>query len=174
MICERCKKNTATVFYEESINGQKRSYSLCSECATEINGNDSALGGFPFYGFGGIHDEIFAGLFGNAVIPAKKSKTCPFCSATFADLQKNGKTGCPKCYETFSDELKSTISSIHGNVRHTGRAPAKFKKSREKEDKLKELRAKLKEAIDDENFELAASLRDEIKTIENEKKEGQI
>ena len=33
MICESCKKNEATVFYEESINGTKRSYSLCAACA---------------------------------------------------------------------------------------------------------------------------------------------
>ncbi|MBQ7292905.1 MAG: UvrB/UvrC motif-containing protein [Clostridia bacterium] len=174
MLCERCKKNTATVFYEENINGQKHSCSLCSECAAEINSGDNTVGIFPFSGFGGLHDQIFAGLFGFNDAPIKKSKTCSFCSATFSDFQKNGKTGCPKCYETFSDELRSTIRSIHGNVKHVGRSPAKFRKNREKEDKLKVLRKQLKEAVSDENFELAASLRDQIKAIENEKKEGQV
>ena len=174
MICERCKKNTATVFYEENINGQKRSYSLCSECASEINTSDSISGVFPFSGFGGIHDQIFAGLFGINGTQAKKSKTCPFCSATFSDLQKNGKAGCPKCYDTFAEELKNTIGSIHGNVKHIGRAPSKFKKNREKEDLLKKLREQLKDAVSDENFELAASLRDQIKAIENKKTEEQI
>ena len=116
MLCERCKKNTATVFYEENINGESRSYSLCSECASE--------------------------------------------------LKKSGKTGCPECYKTFGEELRSTIRSIHGNVKHIGRAPAKFRKSREKENELKELKKQLKEAIANENFESAANIRDKIRAME--------
>jgi len=167
MLCERCKKNTATVFYEENINGESRSYSLCSECASEMKKNGELSELFSFSGFGGIHDQLFGGLFGIAEPAVKTRKACPMCSSTFSDFQKNGKTGCPECYRSFGDELKSTIRSIHGNVKHIGRAPAKFRKNREKENELKSLKKQLKEAIAGENFETAATLRDKIRAMES-------
>ena len=36
MLCEKCKKRTATVFYNENINGKTKSYSLCAECAAKM------------------------------------------------------------------------------------------------------------------------------------------
>ena len=166
MLCERCKKNTATVFYEENINGEARSYSLCSECAAELKKSGELSGFFPFSGLGSMHDQLFGGLFGISEPMAKTRKSCPLCASTFSDFQKNGKTGCPECYKTFGEELKSTIRSIHGNVKHIGRAPAKFRKNREKENELKALKNQLKEAITNEDFETAATLRDKIRAME--------
>lgn len=166
MLCERCKKNTATVFYEESINGDSRSYSLCAECASKMKKNGELSGLFSFSEFGGIHDQLFGGLFGISEPFEKTQKACPMCASSFSDFKKNGKTGCPECYKTFGDELKSTIHSIHGNVKHIGRAPAKFRKDREKENELKTLRKQLKDAVASEDFETAATLRDKIRNIE--------
>ena len=166
MICERCKKNEATVFYEENINGTSRSYSLCSECAAELKKSGELSGFFSFGGVNSLHDQLFGGLFGLNQAPAKVRKTCPLCASAFSDLQKNGKAGCPECYKTFGEELRSSIRSIHGNVKHIGRSPAKFRKSREKENELKELKKQLKEAISNENFELAAELRDKVRALE--------
>ena len=166
MVCERCKKNTATVFSEESFNGESRSYSLCSECASELKKSGEISGIFPFSGLGGIHDQLFGGLFGIAEPTAKQRKACPMCASTFSDFQKNGKTGCPQCYKTFGEELKNTIRSIHGNVKHVGRSPRKFRKNREKENELKDLKKQLKTAISNEDFENAALLRDRIRAME--------
>lgn len=167
MLCERCKKNNATVFYEESINGESRSYSLCSACASEMKKSGELSGLFPFSGFASVQDQLFGGLFGISEPALKTRKVCPLCAATFSDFQKNGKTGCPECYKTFGEELKGTIRSIHGNVKHIGRSPAKFSKVREKENELKELKNQLKTAIADEDFETAATLRDKIRAIES-------
>jgi protein arginine kinase activator len=167
MICERCKKNTASFFYEENVNGEARSLSLCPECAAALQKSGDISGIFPFGGFSGIHDQLFGGLFGKTESPAKVTKSCELCGSTLADFRKNGKTGCPKCYEVFGDELKNTIRSIHGNVKHIGRSPAKFRKNREKEFELKSLKEELKQAIANENFEHAVTLRDKIKALEN-------
>lgn len=168
MLCERCKKNTATVFYEESFNGESRSYSLCSECASDMKKNGELSGLFGFSALGGMNDQLFGGLFGLSEPATKARKVCPLCASAFSDLRANGKVGCPKCYEVFADELKGTIRSIHGNVKHIGRAPLKFRKGREKENELKSLKNQLKEAIANEDFESAATLRDKIRAIENE------
>ena len=167
MICERCKKNTATVFYQENINGEARSLSLCSDCASSMQKGGEISGVFPFSGFGGIHDQLFGGLFGKPEVFSKAQKTCPLCASTFSDLKKNGKAGCPKCYEVFGEELKGTIRSIHGNLNHQGRSPAKYRKNLEKEKELSSLKSQLKDAISEENFELAVTLRDKIRALEN-------
>ena len=133
-----------------------------------MNKSGELSGIFPFSNIGAFHDQLFGGLFGLTDAPARERKSCPLCSSTFSDFQKNGKTGCPECYRTFSEELKSTIHSIHGNVKHIGRAPSKFRKNREKENELKSLKNQLKNAIADENFEIAATLRDKIRAIEND------
>jgi len=36
MICDKCKKNTAQVYYTENINGKETKYALCHECAAEM------------------------------------------------------------------------------------------------------------------------------------------
>ncbi len=162
MICEKCKKNQATIFYEENINGKKRSYSLCPECASALEkevGLSHDLFSLPSFG-----NPLFGGLFGHATPAA--GKTCPSCGATLSDFRRNGKMGCPDCYAAFSGELGETIRSIHGNVKHTGRAPARYRKDREKQDRLAELRGKMKAAIEAEDFEQAATLRDEIRALE--------
>jgi protein arginine kinase activator len=87
-------------------------------------------------------------------------------SADGDGFRTDGKTGCPECYTTFGEELGATIRSIHGNVKHAGRAPARLRKDREKQDRLAALRKQMQEAITSENFEQAAKLRDEIRALE--------
>lgn len=169
MICEKCKKNEATVFYQETINGNKRSYSICAACAAAMEQQGEIAMGhglFALPSLGGFHNDLFGSLFGSTDGQPRKAKACPACGATMSDLKKSGKVGCPECYVTFSEELGSTVRSIHGNVKHVGRAPAGFRKNREKQDRLLTLRQQMKDAVQNENFELAASLRDEIRTLE--------
>lgn len=174
MLCEKCKKNEATVFYEENINGKTRSYSLCADCAGKMEetgeisfhhnfGEDF----FSLPSFGPFANDLFGGLFGLPESTRTGEKVCPICHSTLEDFRRKGKTGCPECYKTFADELDGTIRSIHGNVKHIGRAPSRFKKRHEAETRLADLKNQLKSAVSDENFELAAKLRDEIRSIES-------
>ncbi len=174
MLCEKCKKNNASFFFEENINGKKRSFALCGECAEEMKKNgelnvgtsifDSAF--FP----SSFHNDIFGGLFSDAKMLPKSSgeKSCPGCGYTFSEFRRVGKAGCSQCYTTFAAELAPSIRSIHGNAKHIGRAPAKAKAKNKKENELKALKKELKAAISDENFEQAAILRDKIREIEGE------
>ena len=122
---------------------------------------------FPFHS---LQNDLLNGLFGFSAPPAgKESKTaCPDCGAVWADLVKTGKAVCPRCYQTFGEALQGTLRSLHGNVTHTGRAPAGRRAEKERKDKLSELRRALGEAIATENFEDAARIRDEIRALERE------
>ncbi len=178
MLCEKCKKRTATVFYNENMNGKVRSYSLCGECAAklrekgELQDITSMIGSFADP-FSELHDQLFSGFFG---MPALKSlqpeKKCPTCSSSYADISKSGRVGCPDCYSTFADELSRLIQSVHGTTSHTGNVPSRHRAMKERFEILKRRRAELQEAIAKEDYERAAALRDEIRSLEqNEGKE---
>ena len=180
MLCEKCKKRTATVFYNENINGKTKSYSLCGECAAklrekgDIQDITSMIGSFADP-FSELHDNLFGGFFGMpTLLSVPTEKKCPTCGSTYADIAKSGKVGCPDCYNTFADELSRTIASVHGTTSHIGAIPARHRAKQERQEQLKALRKSLQEAIEKEDFERAATLRDEIRKMESQnEKDGE-
>jgi protein arginine kinase activator len=90
---------------------------------------------------------------------------CPRCGFSQADFKKSGRLGCPDCYKTFAEGLSGLLKTMHKGTRHIGKAPEALRASRENTDRLKMLQKRLAKAIDDENYETAASLRDEIKSL---------
>lgn len=172
MLCERCKKNEATIFYKETVNGVTKSYSLCRECAAEAESageigtvHMDGLFAPPSLGI----DSLFGSLFGVPQYAAKKAvgevKKCSLCGSTFPDLVNSGKVGCPHCYDVFADELDATIREIHGTTTHTGAAPKRFRHDRELKKKIQKLEDELKSVISNENYERAAEIRDELKAL---------
>ena len=160
MICQKCGKRNATVHLKQVINGVAKEEFLCSLCAGE---------GGSFFSTSDIGSEsLFDALFsGGAHTSAATRKSCPLCGSTARDIQKSGKAGCAKCYEVFRGELSAAAYRVHGGVHHVGRAPGKHKEEMERQAKLDELKSRQAKAIDEQDFELAAKLRDEIKAIVN-------
>ena len=177
MLCEKCNKNNASFFYDENINGKKRSLALCDACAANLKASgELPLGdGILSFSHGTSLSSLSDSLFGTHFAPYEKPhsenapKRCPFCGSTIYDLKKSGKVGCGECYKTFSSELGRTIHQIHGNSNHVGKAPVNFREKHQKASELEGLKKKLKDAIAEENFEDAALLRDKIRKLESEK-----
>ena len=174
MLCEKCKKRTATVFYNENLNGKTRSYSLCGECAAKLHekgdiGDITSMFGSFADPFCDLHDNLFGGFFGMGMQPTINGKKCSDCGSSFARIRQSGRLGCPTCYRVFAEELAATLHTVHGSTIHTGSVPARHRARRAKEERLKTLRRQLQESINNENFEKAAALRDEIKNLEDSK-----
>ena len=86
---------------------------------------------------------------------------CSGCGSTFQDIAATGRAGCAKCYDTFYDQLLPSLQRLHGKTRHAGKLPASAG-----------IEAKsLSLAIEKQEFEKAAALRDEIKALEQELKQ---
>ena len=163
MKCERCNEREATVLYKQTLNGEYTEAHLCAECAAKAQNEAGFSAHFPFGG------DLFGNLFGiSAPVKAPASKQCEGCGATFADVRRAGKVCCAKCYDTFAAELEPTLRSLYGNTHHVGRAPAARRAARDKQNRMTELKKELRTAIENENFEDAARLRDEIKALEKE------
>lgn len=166
MMCEKCGKRVATTHIQTNINGVVESHHLCSQCAAESSRDQTQLG----------LNELLGSLFGETLKSTPrvdKRKRCPGCGMCFDDIAGSGRVGCDKCYETFLDQLMPSLQRMHGKAVHTGKTPAFVKREPTAEDKVAELKARLQQAVESENFEEAVRLRDEIKAIQDGEKNNE-
>ena len=160
MLCEKCKKNTATTFIKTVVNGKYSEKHLCSECYREENGfeNDFLVG------------DMFAKMFNDShYLGSDNILRCPLCGSDINDISNTGKAGCPECYKTFRKQLLPFIKRVHGSASHTGKSLNKLSVSENAEkSELQKLKDQLKDLISEEKFEEAAKIRDRIKELEKE------
>ncbi len=94
------------------------------------------------------------------------------CGITFYEFRNHGRLGCPYDYICFQQELEPLIVNIHGDTEHIGKRPKKYAAGTENRTQLIRLRREMKEAINEEAYERASELRDEIHSIEESSKEA--
>jgi protein arginine kinase activator len=167
MQCEECKKAKAVIHFTQIVNDETETKHLCQKCAAKKGLQTSAPApSLPLADFlSGIGSQIFAASTESA------GTACSDCGATFQDFRRSGKLGCAQCYVTFEREMRLLLRKIHGSHHHVGisgepRGAATTASSPQA--RLRELRTRLKEAIDREAYELAAKFRDQIVVLEAE------
>ena len=77
--------------------------------------------------------------------------------------------GCPACWEVFKSDIVPLLKKLHGAVSQKD-ISVKHVSSNKVESKIQKLRLKLREAVEKEEYEEAARIRDEIKALEKNKK----
>ena len=159
MLCDICKKNVATVHLTQMVEGKTKKVDLCEACSKEKGVDDPT--GFSLadllLGLGAAQ-EIEQASAGGEI-------RCPHCGFTQADFKKAGRLGCSECYKVFAEGLEGLLKTMHKGTRHVGKVPQVFRHSQDLADKLKSLQKKLEKAIAHEDFESAATLRDEVKAL---------
>jgi len=110
-------------------------------------------------------DSFFGSLFDMVESSKMEIDRCPKCHITFQDFQRSGLLGCSYCYEYFSKSLIPTIKRVQGGLLHTGKIPKNASQEVVSRRKVDELKLRLKELIQEENFEEAAKVRDEIQEL---------
>lgn len=163
-ICDACGIQEATVHLTEVADNKSVTTHLCEKCAAEKGVHTPpSVGSLPLADF-------LANLGGHPTkegTPSGGDLTCPYCGLTSEVFRKEGRLGCPQCYTTFERSLRGLLRRIHGGTQHVGKVylppdPT----ARETEMRLDGLRKRLQRAIDAEDFERAAELRDQIKELE--------
>ncbi|MBN2542301.1 UvrB/UvrC motif-containing protein [bacterium] len=169
-MCEKCGKEFASITVVQVIGGKKKKFRVCESCAMKV----------------GLEEQMRV-----ADIKEKEKKrqikqneskmydlvskmsreesrerkmVCTTCGMSYFDFKRELKFGCPDCYEAFKTKIAPIIHKIHGAYKHV-----------EHEEQLEtsgamlpELKTRLKIAIEDEDFEEAARLRDLIKESRND------
>ena len=133
---------------------------LCDACSKEKGVQDPT--GFALadllLGIGAA-EEIEKGA------PTQK---CPVCGYIQADFKKTGRLGCSTCYTTFAEGLNTLLKAMHKGTEHVGKLPQRAHRTLELNDRMRTLTESLEKAVSEENYETAASLRDQIKRLEEE------
>jgi protein arginine kinase activator len=161
MLCNVCKKKEATVHLTQIIEDKMQQIDLCEECSKAKGVTDPT--GFSLA-------DLLLGL--GAAQEMEKSSggevlKCPHCGFTQADFKKAGRLGCPECYTTFAEGLEGLLKSMHKGTKHTGKAPAGLRQTRDMADRICGLQKRLEKSIVEEDFEQAAVLRDEINQLKS-------
>ncbi len=174
MLCQVCKNKQANTHVKTIINGELTEMNLCSECAAK-QGYGNMFSFNDFFDIG----SLMSGFMGEPITSAlAQERHCPNCGITFAQITKGGRVGCAKCYEVFYDRLLPSIKRIHGNTVHTGKKLRKPQlqsgsyaeespkgKTENMPSELDRLSAQLQKAVNEQEFEKAAQLRDKIKEL---------
>lgn len=173
MNCQECDQRPATLHFTKIINGEKTEVHLCEKCAQE-KGELFMLSG----GSGFTFNNLLAGLLNidssfqqknNKLIQQEEIIQCEKCSMTFPQFVKAGRFGCSHCYETFKDQLKPVLRRLHsGNFSHNGKIPKRVGGGIQLRKRIEELKKQLMDFISSEEFERAAVIRDEIRSLEKE------
>ncbi len=173
MQCEECKKNKAVIHFTQIVNDETETKHLCQKCAAKkgLQASAPASSSLPLADFlSGIGSQIFAA--GGEGAPG----ACPECGSTFGDFRRTGKLGCARCYVAFEREMRMLLRKIHGSHHHVGISgdPKSLAATTgSPQARLRELRSRLKDAIDREAYELAAKFRDQIVLLEAEAGESE-
>lgn len=165
MVCEICGETIATVHLTEIVNNTKKEIHLCESCAQQkgvaIHSHVKSLSIPEFFGptaEGSPEEEN----------PASAPR-CPNCRVTYQAFRNTGKLGCPECYDAFRDEMVHLAEKIHaGATRHKGKVPNRLDRALQRRQELEELRVELLSAVEQEEYEHAAELRDRIHDLERE------
>ena len=163
MLCSKCMQREANVFFSKITNGVKEEYKVCDVCAKELGliGSSGVMLNMNDF----ISDFVGKGI-GRKTIGT--SLVCKACGCTLSEFSKTSKFGCAECYNTFKNHLAPLMKRLHGNAVHTGKFPEKAESINLKKNKLIELKTKMAKAVETEDFETAAKLRDEIKELSKE------
>jgi protein arginine kinase activator len=158
MVCENCKERDAVVHLTKVKEGAVLQVRLCEKCAAEqgvettVAQPKAALTDF----LQAVHQQASAA-------PGDQA-ACHFCGATARDFRQTGRVGCARCYGAFERSLRELLRRLHGGAKHTGhRYAPPAPELIEEAGHVGQLRERLQRAIEAEQFELAAELRDRLR-----------
>jgi protein arginine kinase activator len=158
ILCQKCSKNNATVHLTDIISGEKREYHLCSDCAEKegVINKPTAINQL-------LHEFVMQ----KQIYKELAALSCDHCGMNFAEFRSNGQLGCPNDYDAFRKALEPLIErSQEGFTQHCGKMPRRISPPVRAKIDLIRLRRELKTAVDAEQYENAAKLRDEIERLE--------
>lgn len=162
MLCDECREHDASVHLTKVVEGEVTLVHLCAACAA-MRGIETTVATQPKNVLG----EFLHAVQQQATSDRTEQARCSFCQMTMKDFRASGRLGCAHCYTTFEPSLRQLLRRVHGSAQHVGRkymppAPEILHRATT----VGELRDRLRRAIANEEFELAATLRDQLKGAE--------
>ena len=167
MKCQNCHESEATVHWTDIVGNQKQEKHLCEECA---RGQDAPL-----------QQPVTLSKFLQQLLQQKVEQefskgvkeSCPVCGMSYIEFRSSGRLGCPNDYEVFKEGLLPMLERLQDDVRHSGKVPSCAPKDLRKHNDMIRLRRQLERAVQREEYEKAAALRDQIERLAQETPDGE-
>jgi protein arginine kinase activator len=162
MDCNNCGDQHAEVTLTEIESDEMKTLHLCSTCAAlkgiTIEGPGLAPVADLLAHLGGVSDDV----------SSSDALECEYCGTQSSEFRKTGRLGCPQCYAQFPKQLRAVLQRVHGAAQHIGKIYLGSDLAETKPDlERASLKRRLERAVEVEDFELAANLRDKMKLIKN-------
>ena len=168
MLCQTCGKNQATVHFTEIHDNKMSEVHMCDRCAEERGYQSAKKGKFDIA-------DLLAGMVDGMTSNEEErvgAVQCPRCGLLYSQFKETGRLGCAECYAAFQFQLRPLLRRIHGDTRHRGKAPTRDGQGVSRSRQIHRLHDELQRAVEREEFEHAASIRDEIKRLETQGEEA--
>jgi protein arginine kinase activator len=163
MKCDQCNK-TATVHLTEIKNGKKIEKHLCEQCAAQSEG-------LPVKSHTPINELLtnFV-MMHSGLQKEQQGAACEQCGISWAEFRQTGLLGCEHDYELFERDLTPLLQRAHeGATHHVGKVPTRRGGTgvpAKRAVDLTKMRKELQRAVESEDYERAAKLRDTIRLAE--------
>ena len=162
MKCDNCNK-TATVHLTEIKHGKKIEKHLCEQCAAQNEG-------LPVKSHTPINELLTNFVMAHSGLQKEVGHACENCSITWAEFRQSGLFGCANDYVAFEKDLTPLLQRAHeGATHHVGKVPTRRGGTgvpMKRQIDLTKLRKELAKAVEAEDYERAAKLRDQIRQAE--------
>ena len=162
MKCQNCDAE-ATIYFKELVDGTLREIHLCENCAAEkgfhlvIEQSKLSIANQFIWMAENLYPESAAKV---------GTVQCPSCGMRYSQFARTGRVGCAGCYSAFGVQMRQILRRVHGATQHKGKGPGQNEEAVRHRRDLERLREELNRAIEREEFETAARLRDEIRRME--------
>ena len=152
MKCDVCARRDATAVITMIVNGKNTVRRVCPQCVRKLQRGDAYATQMALLGTMNAPDEMI---------------TCPVCGWTSDQLRRSGHVGCAACYQAFMPILQPLSVRLNGVPQHgEGEAAAPSAPQDAFAQRITKLREEMFAAVNAEEYERAAQLRDEIRAME--------
>jgi len=162
MKCDNCNK-TATVHLTEIKQGKKIEKHLCEQCAAQSEG-------LPVKSHTPINELLTNFVMAHSGLQKEVAQACETCGMAWSEFRQGGLFGCANDYTAFEKDLTPLLQRAHeGATHHVGKVPTRRGGSGvpvKRQLDLTKLRKELAKALEAEDYERAAKLRDQIRQAE--------
>lgn len=159
MLCQNCKKRTATVHHAEIINGKSCEMHLCALCANEMFASFESE----------VENAVFSGLFDDGV---RTETACPACGMAFSEYERTGLLGCPSCYDVFKERLLPYIARIQGKTVHVGKGGGVNTSEHDLRLKLSSLQQEMEKALSQGRYLDAGRINEQMNALKKRNSGG--
>lgn len=165
MICQECGERPATLCFTKDGNEESIEFHICEPCAREKGypipktthePSSDNLWEVESHSDSSVSDE-----------GAEQNSECEKCGLTYEEFNRTGRFGCNECFKQFAEHLPSLFRHIHvTTATHSGKIPKRNREWIQNKNQLELLKEQLQHFIEQEKYEQAAALRDQIQELE--------